>query len=131
MSKYEILTTEMLIRNIQRSALEIQKLKGTKNASVKIADIEKGLKDLRVEVIPRLLRLDRCSCLFFPVGSYVSFKQAQLPQHDEDWSRRIVFPTYNGIVTNHTPQGKVHVQFEGIEYLAECNPADLKLRFIR
>lgn len=131
MTKYENIPTEGLIKAIQRSALQIPLLKGTKNGSNKIADLEKSLYELRQEVIPRLRRLDRSDCSFFPIGSYVIYQQYQPPQAPDDWSYRQTFPAYHGVVQKHTAEGKVHVQFEGLDYLAECEPVDLKLKYIR
>lgn len=131
MTKYENISTEGLVKAIQRAALQIPLLKGTKNGSSKIADIEKSLYELRQEVIPRLRRLDRCHCSFFPVGSHVIYQQYQPPQGDDDWTERQTFPQYSGVVTAHTVEGKVHVRFEGLEYLGECEAKDLKLKFIR
>ena len=131
MSKYENFSTVALIRAIQRNAISIPALKGTKNGSSKIADIEKSLYELRQEVIPRLRRLDRSDCSFFPIGTHVVYQQYQAPQAADDWNPRQEFPAYHGIVTAHTAEGKVHVQFEGLEYLAECEPKELKIKFIR
>lgn len=130
MSKYEVLSTNALLTAIQRTARFLASDEVKKMASGRASLMERDLREMRAEIIPRLAAEDRNSCWFFRAGCHVLYHKYQPPQAIDDWSDRALIPDKHGVVTGQV-DGKVLVQFNGEEYSTLCWPQDLKIKYIR
>lgn len=130
MSKYETLSTDTLLKAIQRGARFLASQEAKKAPSGRRSLVEKDLSQMRMEIVPRLKAEDRSSCWFFRTDTHVLYHKYQPPQAADDWSDRALIPDKHGIVTGHV-DGKVLVQFDGEEFSTICWPQDLKIKYIR
>lgn len=130
MSKYDVLTTDTLIKAVQRTARLLASEKIKEVSSGRRSLYEKDLREMRMAVIPKLKEEDRNTCWFFRTDTYVHYHKIQPPSAVDDWDTGPTIPDKHGIVTGHV-DGKVLVQFEGEEYSTVCWPQDLKIKYIR
>lgn len=128
MNKYDSLSTDALIRAIQRVARQLDSNEVSKMASDRKATMQKDLSEMRAAVIPRLQKENRNNAKFFRLDTHIRYHKIQVIAID-DWDTKPV-PDRYGIVTGHV-DGRVLVQFYGEGFSTLCWPQDLIIRYIR
>lgn len=124
-NKYQPFKTETLIKAIQRGVIALADPEIKKDWK-----ILQQVREMRAEVIPRLMKMNRMEPLFFPEGVIVLFHKYQPPQAWDDWGPSTRIPDRNGIVTGHDG-GHVIVRLEGEVEEMKIRPEDLKIKHIR
>lgn len=131
MSIYDQLTTEALIKAIQRTSIMIATAESRKSIpSTKLNRARKDLATMRGEVVPRLKAMNRMDAKFFPLDCHVVYQPWQPAQDFDEWGPDATVPPRNGIVTGHI-MDQVIVKLEGEKYPILIEPANLKIKFIR
>lgn len=125
MNRYQPFATETLIRAIQRGVIALADPEFKKDWKVL-----QQVREMRSEVIPRLIKMNRMDPKFFPKDVYVLYHKYSPPRDIDDWGPSTVIPDRNGIVTGHG-EGVVLVRLEGDEYEMKIRPEDLKIKHIR
>lgn len=124
-NRYSPFTTETLIRAIQRGVIALADPETKKDWK-----ILQQVREMRAEVIPRLLKMNRMDPKFFPVDVIVLYHRYQPPQAWDDWGPSTNIPDRNGIVTGHDNE-HVLVRLEGEVDEEKIRPEDLKIQHIR
>ena len=128
---YGQLTTEALVKAIQRTELMLRKHEAKKEIpSTKLNRIRKELAEMRAAVFYPLKELDRMDPQFFKVGYHVEFYVPPIPTDVDDWGPDTTIPPRAGVVTRYI-EDKVVVQLEGDDYEVMIEPRYLKIKFIR
>jgi len=128
---YGQLTTDALVKAIQRTELMLQKHEAKKEIlPTKLNRIRKELAEMRSAVFYPLKELNRMDPQFFKVGYHVEFYIPPPPTDVDDWGPDTTIKPRAGIVTRHNEYGVV-VQLEGDDYEVQIKPEHLKIKFIR
>lgn len=131
MSIYDQLTTEALLKAIQRTAIMVNSAEAKKEIpATKLSRAKSELGAMRNAVIPRLKAMNRLDARFFPVDCHVVYQVWQPPQNEDDWGPGSTIPPRNGIVTGHIID-QVIVKLEGEPHPILIEPVHLKIKFIR
>lgn len=124
-NRFAPFTTPTLIKAIQRSVVLLSTPEGKKENKIR-----QQLYEMRAEVIPRLLKMNRFDPLFFPVEVHVQYHKYQPPQAWDDWGPSVQVPDRFGVVTGHDGE-HVLVRLEGEVNDTKIKPEDLKIIYIR